>query len=293
MKHRMRNGLAAAALLALLTGCAATPKSIPALEQARQELQTTRADPNAQRFASREIEEAERLLAVAEGAVKERETRSTISHLAYLSTQSSKIAREQGKAKSAEERLAQGAAERDRIRLQARTQEVEAARSETQQAQAQAAAAGTELAVERERSAQLEQEKQELMAKPSERGLVVTLRDVMFDTGKAELKSGADRQLDMIATFLSQHAERHVLIEGFTDSVGSESYNERLSERRADAVRSALLTRGVDASRIQIEGYGEQYPVGTNADTGGRQLNRRVEVIVSNGASPVEPRARL
>jgi outer membrane protein OmpA-like peptidoglycan-associated protein len=116
---------------------------------------------------------------------------------------------------------------------------------------------------------------------------------VLFDTGRAELKSGADRQLDTVANFLEQNPERHVLIEGFTDSVGTEDYNRGLSERRAEAVRSALLSRGVDAGRIQVRGYGEEFPVGTNADAGGRQLNRRVEVIVSNGDQPVEPRARL
>jgi len=132
-----------------------------------------------------------------------------------------------------------------------------------------------------------------LLAKRSERGLIVTLGDVLFDTGRAELKSGAARQLDTVATFLAQHPERQVLIEGFTDSVGTDAYNEELSEERAEAVRSALLSRGVDTSRVQVEGYGEQFPVATNADSGGRQLNRRVEVVVSNDAEPVAPRARL
>jgi outer membrane protein OmpA-like peptidoglycan-associated protein len=275
--------LLCAALVVLAAGCASTPKTIPELEQAREELQTARADPNAQRYAATEIEEAATRLSQAEKALEERKDAATVTHFAYLSTQSSKIAREQGKAKQAEERIAEAGTERERIRLEARTREVEEAHAATAEAQSAATAAGTQLAAAME----------ELEATRSERGLVVTLGDVHFDTGRAELKSGADRQLDMIANFLAQHPERYVLIEGFTDSVGSDEYNRDLSERRADAVRSALLTRGVDRGRVQIQGYGEQFPVGSNADSGGRQLNRRVEVILSTSDRPVTPRARL
>ncbi|NJO12471.1 MAG: DUF4398 domain-containing protein, partial [Gammaproteobacteria bacterium] len=180
-----------AALLALsLAACASAPKSIPALEQARADVQAAQADADAQRYANREIEEAARLLASAENAAKERKDLPTIGHLAYLSSQTAKIAREAGKTKAAEQRIAQGSSERERIRLEARTREAQAARSAAQQAQMEAqrarsaaTQAGTQLAVAQERSAQLEKEMEELMAKRSERGLVVTLGDVLFDTG--------------------------------------------------------------------------------------------------------------
>ncbi len=299
--------LATAAAALLMAGCASTPEEIPALEQARAELETARGDANAQRYASEEVKEAERLLTAADQARESKKDVTEISHLAYLSLQTSRIAREMGKAKSAEERIAAASAERERARLEARTREADAAttaaeearaaasqaRDEARQAQSLAEAASSQLAIEQERRAQAEQEMEGLLAKRSERGLIVTLGDVLFDTGRAELKSGAARQLDTVATFLAQHPERQVLIEGFTDSVGTDAYNEELSEERAEAVRSALLSRGVDTSRVQVEGYGEQFPVATNADSGGRQLNRRVEVVVSNDAEPVAPRARL
>ena len=303
----MTRNIIAALLLITVAGCASTPKSIPALEQARSELATTRADANAQRYATSTIEEATRQLTAAESAAKDRKDLSTISHLAYLSAQTSKTARELGKAKAGEDRIAQASTERERIRLEARTREAEIARSaadqarsdaeqargDAQQAQAAATEAGSQLALEQEKRAQLQKEMEDLMAKRSDRGLVITLGDVLFDTGKAELKSGADRQLNTVAAFLAEHTERRVLIEGFTDSVGADQYNQELSERRATAVRSALTSRGVDGSRIETQGYGEQYPIGTNADTGGRQLNRRVEVIVSTGPDPVAPRGRM
>ena len=126
-----------------------------------------------------------------------------------------------------------------------------------------------------------------LKAKPTERGLVLTLGDVLFDTGKAELNSGASRKLDQLVQFLNDQPNRNVEIDGFTDSVGSDAYNLDLSQRRADAVRSALIGRGIAAARIGSKGYGENYPVASNNEASGRQLNRRVEVVIGdeNGAA--------
>ncbi len=120
---------------------------------------------------------------------------------------------------------------------------------------------------------------------------MLTLGDVLFDTGKAELNSGAARKLDQLAQFLTEHPDRRVQIDGFTDSVGTDSYNLDLSQRRADAVRSALLSRGINPTRISDQGYGKEFPVASNADAGGRQLNRRVEIVIGgeNGA-PIAPR---
>ena len=132
----------------------------------------------------------------------------------------------------------------------------------------------------------------QLKATQTPRGLVLTLGDVLFDTGRAELNPGAGRKLDQLAQFLNQHKDRRVQIDGFTDSVGTDAYNEDLSRRRAEAVKSALLVRGIDASRIGTEGYGKGYPVASNSNSGGRQLNRRVEVVIGqdNGGA-ISPRS--
>ncbi|MGO9934181.1 MAG: OmpA family protein [Steroidobacteraceae bacterium] len=133
----------------------------------------------------------------------------------------------------------------------------------------------------------LQAEVDQLKATPTPRGLVLTLGDVMFDTGRAQLNPGSGRKLDQVAQFLTSHPERRVQIDGYTDSVGTDSYNQDLSQRRAEAVKSALVARGVDPSRIGTQGYGKGYPVADNTDSGGRQLNRRVEVIIGqdDGAS--------
>jgi outer membrane protein OmpA-like peptidoglycan-associated protein len=133
-----------------------------------------------------------------------------------------------------------------------------------------------------------------LKAKPTDRGLVLTLGDVLFDTGKAQLNPGATQNLYQLVTFLNEHPERHVEIDGYTDSVGPAAYNVSLSQRRADAVAAALAAQGIDPSRIVTHGFGDEYAVASNDQAAGRQLNRRVEVVIGgdNGA-PVASRARF
>jgi outer membrane protein OmpA-like peptidoglycan-associated protein len=105
---------------------------------------------------------------------------------------------------------------------------------------------------------------------------------VLFDTGQADLKPGAVRPIEQIAQFLNQHPERSVQVEGFTDSQGGNDYNLELSQKRADAVAMAIIQRGVAADRVRAMGYGEEFPKASNGSPGSRQLNRRVEIVVSN-----------
>jgi len=264
----------------VLAACATQQQSNPQLEAARTAYTQARANPAVQTYAGKELQDAEQLLGSADAAFKSHDKPENVDHLAYLANQASRTAVAIGDAKANEAKVNDAAAERDRIRLQARTQEAEIAKSAAQQAQA--------------RAASLEEQNKALAAlnaKQSSRGLVITLGDMLFDTGKAELKSGATRELDNIAEFLRQNPQRQALVEGFTDSVGGDEYNRGLSERRADAVRAALISRGVDPSRIVTRGYGKQFPVATNDDAGGRQLNRRVEVVVSNDSNTVQPRS--
>jgi outer membrane protein OmpA-like peptidoglycan-associated protein len=127
---------------------------------------------------------------------------------------------------------------------------------------------------------QLENELRSLEAKQSDRGVVLTLGDILFETGKSALMPGAKRTINILAEFLKKHPKRNILIEGFTDSVGSDSYNMNLSRKRALAVRAALTVRGVLSERIATKGYGERFPVAGNKTEAGRQQNRRVEVTI-------------
>jgi outer membrane protein OmpA-like peptidoglycan-associated protein len=140
------------------------------------------------------------------------------------------------------------------------------------------------------RSRELAAQLAELSAKKTDRGMVITLGDVLFDTNKAQLKSGGMRNVQKLADFFKQYPQRNVMIEGFTDSTGSGSRNQALSEERVQSVRMALLGMGVGTDRITSRGYGESYPVAGNDTAAGRQLNRRVEIVVSDESGKIAPR---
>jgi outer membrane protein OmpA-like peptidoglycan-associated protein len=264
--------------LALVLGaCATTPKPNAALETARTAVQSAEADPNVSKYSALDLETAKKQLEIAESAALH-DKDDAVAQPAYLATQNARLAQVRAAAKADDARVATGQTERDRIQLAARTREVENVRGQRDQAN--------------EESARLKAEVDQLKATPTPRGLVLTLGDVLFDTGRSELNPGAARKLDQLGQFLTEHQDRRVQIDGFTDSVGSDSYNQELSRRRAEAVKSALLARGVDASRIGTEGYGKSFPVASNADSGGRQLNRRVEVVIGdNGGAAISPRS--
>jgi outer membrane protein OmpA-like peptidoglycan-associated protein len=279
--------------LALMMGaCATTPKPNAALEDARAAVQTAQADPNVPKYSPLELDRAQKDLSVAEDAAMHHHD-ADVTQPAYLATQNARLAQAHAAQKADEARVAAGQAERDQIQLTARTREAENAKASAENAKAVAAVAINQRDQANEETARVQAELDALKATPTPRGLVMTLGDVMFDTGRSELKSGGARKIDQLAQFLVEHPDRRVQIDGFTDSVGTDAYNEELSQRRADSVKSALISRGVEPSRIGTEGYGKAYPVASNSDSGGRQLNRRVEVVIGNNGSPIAPRAGL
>jgi len=273
MKTKLLTGMVVALVM---VSCATTPKPNETLESARAVVQSAETDPNVAKYDPLDLETAKKHLETAESAHLNRDEPG-IAQPAYLAAQTARLAQLKASAKADDARVAAGQAERDRIQLAARAREADNAKAARDQ--------------EAQKAARLQAELDALKAKPTDRGLVLTLGDVLFDTGKAELNSGAARKLDQLAQFLTEHSDRRVQIEGFTDSVGTDSYNLDLSQRRADAVRSALRGRGIDADRITTQGFGKEFPVAGNAESGGRQLNRRVEVTIGgeNGA-PIAPR---
>jgi outer membrane protein OmpA-like peptidoglycan-associated protein len=145
-----------------------------------------------------------------------------------------------------------------------------------------AAASQTQAQAAQARAAQLEAQLADLSAKKTDRGMVVTLSDVVFGIDLTRLSADGMRTVQKLTTLLQQNPQRNVLIEGFTDSTGTAAHNQALSERRADAVRSALQELGVANARISTHGYGEFHPVASNDTAANRQLNRRVEIILSD-----------
>lgn len=280
MNARIVTGMGMGMGLALaLAGCVSTPKPNAALESARTAVQAAQADPNVGKYAALDMEAAKKELEVAEAAAAHHDD-AGVNHPAYLAAQTARLAQARATAKADDARVAAGQAERDKIQLAARTRDVDNAKMATNTALGQRDQAT-------EQATRLQAEVDQLKATPTPRGLVLTLGDVLFDTGKARLNPGSARKLDQLAQFLADHPERRVQIDGFTDSVGTDSYNQDLSQQRADAVKSSLISRGIDPTRIGSQGYGKGFPVANNVDSGGRQLNRRVEVVIGgdNGAS--------
>ncbi|MDO8272164.1 MAG: OmpA family protein [Gammaproteobacteria bacterium] len=159
-----------------------------------------------------------------------------------------------------------------------------AARSATSVAQNQADRARQDTDAARAENEELQRQINDLNAQMTDRGLVVTLGDVLFETDKSDLRSGSLEHLDKLAAFLNRYEDRTVSIEGHTDSTGDESYNLNLSERRAESVRSYLTNHGVDRSRLEASGKGEGSPITGNNTAIDRQQNRRVEVIIATPA---------
>jgi outer membrane protein OmpA-like peptidoglycan-associated protein len=281
-----------------LCACVSTPQPNAALESARAAVQAAESDPNVSKYAALDMEAARRDLAVADDAALHR-NEEAIAQPAYMAAQNARLAQMHADAKADDARVAAGQAERDRIVLASRNREVQNAKMATNEARMvandaldQRDQAAQQAALATQEAARLQAEVDQLKATPTPRGLVLTLGDVLFDTGRSELNPGAGRKLDQLAQFLSEHKERRVQIDGFTDSVGTDSYNEELSRRRADAVKSALLVRGIDSSRISTQGYGKAFPVASNSDSGGRQLNRRVEVVIGgDNGTTIAPRS--
>ena len=264
-------------LAAAMAGCVSAPQPNAALDSARAEVQSAEADPNVSQYAAVDMQAARKQLDIAESADVNHQD-ADIAQPAYLATQTARLAKAHADAKADDARVAAGQAERDRIQLAARSQEVGTANRATDRALGQ-----RDLATEQ--AGLLQAEVDQLEAVPTPRGLVLTLGDVLFDTGRAQLNPGSARKLDQLAQFLAEHPGRRVQIDGFADS--TESYNQNLSQQRADAVKYALVSRGIGYSRIETQGYGTGFPVANNGDSSGRQMNRRVEVVIGgeNGAA--------
>jgi len=169
-------------------------------------------------------------------------------------------------------------------RSDASSADLAAADSRKQASEARREADNANLAVTaaKQETAELQQRIDTLQARVTDRGLVVTLGDVLFTSGEAGLKKTSSGNLERLVTFLDQYPDRTATIEGYTDNRGSDESNQVLSQRRADAVKSYLVERGVSSDRLVASGGGEGSPVAGNDSAAGRQQNRRVEVIITN-----------
>ncbi|MEO4046041.1 OmpA family protein [Pseudomonas sp. CAU 1711] len=243
--------LGAATMSALLVGCASTPGMAPGAAEARDNLSRLQRDAQLASRAPLAIKEAEAAVVAAE---QPDENEIVGQHLVLMADRKVEIARALAQARLYEDQRQQLSEQREQARLDSRTLEAD----------------------------QLQRQLALLNARETERGLQITLGDLLFASGRSALRGGSADNLDRLASFLQQNPERDLLIEGHTDNVGSDQANQDLSQQRAETVRSYLQGRGVAANRLTASGKGEHAPVASNDSESGRQMNRRVEVIISH-----------
>jgi len=299
-------------LLLFVAACGPSQKEMMAKDQmdrAKKAYAEAKANPNVEAYAPMELQEAGKAVQVAENA-KETED---ILQLGYLAERKTQVAVTIADGKVAERDIdklnvdkAQMNARKQTLELERTKQEMERAMSEADRARMAAAADAERAAIakrqadaEAARAAKAKAESDKLMkelaslkAQQTERGIVLTIGDVLFATGKADLSVSAAKSVGTLAEFLQKNPNRNVLIEGHTDSVGSDDYNLALSQRRADSVKDNLLENGIYAGRITAVGYGKKFPVASNDTKAGKAQNRRVDIIILNEGVKAESQMR-
>lgn len=294
MKKYFSPALLAIAVLA--SACSSMPKTTSLLDQTRGDYVIAQSNPDVTRYASLEMKQAGDALTLANASASDRDSNTEIDRLAYVARQKIALAQEVAKQKSAEADIANAGMAREQLRLDQRTIEAnqakasadaatlaaEAARRDATAAQNRTAEAQRNTQEARRHAERLEAQLADLAAKKTDRGMVITLGDVLFGTDLSRLNTDGIRTAQKLADVLRQNPLRTVLVEGFTDSTGDAAYNQSLSERRAASVQSALLGMGVTRERIAIRGYGQACPVAANTSEATRQLNRRVEIVMSD-----------
>ena len=293
----------AAAVSFALAGCATAPLSPDGAASVRAKLTRLQSDPNLANRAPVALQEAETAVRVAEEPLAGDVALG--AHRVYMADRKVEIAMAQASTRYYEDQRVKLGEERERVRLAARTREADKARADADAARAAAADAALTASADADaarasaedaarvaalQADDLQRQIDALQAKATDRGLVLTLGDVLFTSGQADLKVGAVSNLTRLVVFLNQNPGRNVEIEGHTDNVGSDDYNQGLSQRRADSVRSYLVQQGIGSQRIVASGKGEGQPVADNESASGRQQNRRVEVIIENPPAAVAPR---
>ena len=220
---------------------------------------------------------------------RESELRTQREELARLQAEREETNRRRVEAEVARSAaIAEAERRRTEAEAQAETlrQQIAQERSRALETEAELARARDELSRRDAASADRITRMQEELAKlaqtrTTERGFIVTLPGLFFDSGKSVLKPGARNTLTKIAEQLRINDHLTIAIEGHTDSVGSDALNQSLSEKRAEAVRAYLANRGIPANRMTVTGMGEKSPVATNDTPAGRQQNRRVELVIA------------
>ena len=254
-------------ILAVITACscASAPKTYAPLEEAKATLEKTKAEPGINEVASITLYEADEQIKQADVALVANDIADADHHI-YLAKRKQQIAQELLLKYQQEQELVLLKQQQLEMIAHARRNESKRAQSQTQQA--------------KQRIQELEQALGQYKAEETSRGTILVINDLLFNSGGATLQPPSQRRLEPLVQYLQGNAQREIIIEGHTDSIGNPEVNKRLSLQRADTVMEYLVKRGIEPSRVETRGFGEEVPVATNTTNAGRSLNRRVEVVI-------------
>lgn len=254
-------------LLLLLVSCASNPPN-QTLNEAENKYKSTQMINGIQNAGAKEMSAAEEALEKAKQLQEDNEDKPLVDHFSTVAIKNTEIAQERYRLKQSEQGIEKANEKRQSLLLQARSNEAAVAKNQLKDAKLEAMKLASQL--------------DELKAEQTERGIILTLENIVFAFDSATLQPGGDQTVARIAKYLNDYPNRSVLIEGFTDSVGNEAYNLKLSSERAESVQRSLIKHGVSSRRLSTTGHGEAYPVASNSTDSGRQENRRVEIVISN-----------
>lgn len=248
-------------IIFMLFSCASAPRSYPPLEETKSSLATTKQEQGIQEVASVTLFQADEYIQNAEQALQENDT-NTVDHYIYLASRKQEIAKELLLKYQYEQELA-------KLKQQQQEMIAHARRIKSKR-----------IFTEKLHVKQLKQTIGQYHAEETSRGTLLVINDLLFATGGANLQAESARRLEPLLRYLQGKPQREFIIEGHTDSIGDTAINKHLSQQRADVVKRFFINRGIEASRIETRGFGEEVPVATNTTKAGRKLNRRVEIVI-------------
>lgn len=264
-------------LVAITVGCANQSTDTIEKNSIVQRYDTMANQMDAKEYAPIALDDAEEAVNNLKEALRDGEG---VDHYSHIASRRLDIVELKVDAVKAQQLIDAAEVKRKDILLSVKEQRIQESERELKEYRSRAAAAESKAKDLQKKAEKLAQENEGLSTRLTDKGLVLSMNNILFELNSDKILQGSERTLSRISDFLNENPENAITVSGHTDSTGDEAYNLMLSEQRAKAVKRALVQNGVKESRVKTEGLGEAYPVASNDSRVGRQQNRRVEIVI-------------